>query len=61
MKLLTAEDVAERLQVPKSWVYRAARQGDLPYVACGRYRRFDEDDVEDWVGRRKTRSKLGSR
>ncbi len=52
-ELLTADDVAERLQVPRSWVYRAAREGDLPSVRCGRYRRFDEGDVEQWINRQK--------
>jgi excisionase family DNA binding protein len=51
--LLTADDVAERLGVPRSWVYRAAREGDLPSVRCGRYRRFDEADVASWIDRRK--------
>ena len=50
-ELMTADEVAERLRVPKTWVYRAARQGDLPSVRCGRYRRFDEGDVERWIGR----------
>lgn len=52
-ELLTADDVAERLRVPRSWVYRAAREGDLPSVRCGRYRRFDEGDVERWISRQK--------
>lgn len=52
-ELLTAGDVAERLHVPRSWVYRAAREGDLPSVRCGRYRRFDEGDVERWISRQK--------
>jgi excisionase family DNA binding protein len=52
-ELLTAEEVAARLRVPKSWVYRAAREGDLPSVRCGRYRRFDEGDVENWISRQK--------
>lgn len=52
-ELLTADDVADRLQVPTSWVYRAAREGDLPSVRCGRYRRFDEGDVDRWIARRK--------
>lgn len=51
--LLTADDVTERLGVPRSWVYRAAREGDLPSVRCGRYRRFDEADVAGWIERRK--------
>jgi len=52
-ELLTADEVAERLRVPRSWVYRAAREGDLPSVRCGRYRRFDEGDVEQWISRQK--------
>ena len=55
--LRTADEVAERLQVPKTWVYRAAREGYLPSVRCGRYRRFDDRDVERWIEqqRRSTR------
>ncbi len=56
MRLLTAAEVAGRLQVPTSWVYRAAREGDLPCVPCGRYVRFDMADVDDWVARKKTSS-----
>lgn len=48
-RLLTAEDVAERLRVPRTWVYRAAREGELPSVRCGRYRRFDATDVDRWI------------
>jgi excisionase family DNA binding protein len=47
--LLTASEVAELLRVPKSWVYRAAREGSLPSVRCGRYRRFDVGDVDRWI------------
>lgn len=49
--LRTADEVAARLQVPKSWVYRAAREGALPSVRCGRYRRFDDRDVDRWIER----------
>jgi excisionase family DNA binding protein len=49
--LRTADEVAARLQVPKSWVYRAAREGQLPSVRCGRYRRFDDRDVDRWIDR----------
>jgi excisionase family DNA binding protein len=52
-RLLTADEVAGRLKVPRSWVYRAAREGDLPSVRCGRYRRFDEGDVERWIAKQK--------
>lgn len=53
IRLLTADQVAEQLQLPRSWVYSAARRGDLPHVPCGRYVRFDPADVERWVEERK--------
>lgn len=39
-RLLTAEDLAVRWQVPRSHVYRLAREDKLPVVRLGRYRRF---------------------
>lgn len=62
--LMTADEVAERLSVPASWVYRAAREGDLPSVRCGRYRRFDEGNVDRWIAGQKaapTLERAGSR
>ena len=55
MELLTADEISRKLHVPRSWVYRAARSGDLPSVQCGRYRRFDEADVERWIEEQKAR------
>jgi excisionase family DNA binding protein len=39
-EILTAEEVAALFRVPPSWVYRKARDGDLPSVKLGHYRRF---------------------
>lgn len=47
--LLTVEDVAARLQVPKSWVYLRSEAGDLPSLKVGRYLRFAPADVERWI------------
>lgn len=47
--LITADDVAIRLGVPKSWVYDKARSGHLPSVDLGRYVRFDEDAIEEFI------------
>lgn len=44
-RLLTAEDLAARWQVDKAHVYRLAREGLLPCVRLGRYRRFSLDAV----------------
>ncbi len=45
-QLLTAEQIAARWQVPKSHVYRLAREGRIPTVELGRYRRFRLDAIE---------------
>ena len=45
-RLLTAEQLAERWQVPMSHVYRLARSGAVPAVRLGRYVRFRVDQVE---------------
>ncbi len=60
MKLLTALEVAGHLQVPKTWVYRAAREGLLPSVACGRYVRFHPDDLDEWVRKQRESSTVAS-
>lgn len=47
-RLLTAEQLADRWQVPKSHVYRLARDGKIPVVTLGRYYRFRIDQIERW-------------
>jgi len=47
-RLLTAEELAERWQVPKAQVYRLTREGSLPSVAIGRYRRYSLPAVLAW-------------
>jgi excisionase family DNA binding protein len=61
-RLLDDASAAELLNVPKSWVGEAARQGRIPHVKLGRYRRFDRADLLAWLeeqkgggGRRRTR------
>jgi excisionase family DNA binding protein len=46
MKLLTAEDLAERWQVPTSHVYRLTRAAAIPVVKLGRYYRYRLDAIE---------------
>jgi excisionase family DNA binding protein len=48
-KLLTAAEVAELLSVPTSWVYAEARAGRLPHLRVGRYRRFREAAIVEWI------------
>ena len=44
--ILTVEQLAARWQVPRTQVYRLAREGSLPVVRLGRYKRFTLEAVE---------------
>lgn len=47
-RLLTAGELAERWQVPKSHVYRLTREGRVPAVRLGRYYRYRLAAIEAW-------------
>jgi excisionase family DNA binding protein len=48
-RLLDANEVAELLHVPVSWVRESTRSGAMPHVELGRYRRYRLADVERWL------------
>jgi hypothetical protein len=55
--LLTPEQLAERLQVPKSWVFEQTRERakvrnkhPLPCIRLGKYLRFSWAAVCAWMG-----------
>ena len=53
-RLLAVEEVAELLQVPTSWVYeRCRRRGSqrLPHLKLGKYLRFEERAVREFLER----------
>lgn len=45
-RLMTAADLADRWSVSEAFVYRLAREGKLPTVHLGRYRRFRLDAID---------------
>ena len=47
-RLLTADELAERLGMKTEWVWSQARAGRIPHVRLGRYRRFRESAVDAW-------------
>jgi excisionase family DNA binding protein len=47
--LLTAEQVARLLGVPRTWVYEQSRCGRIPTVTLGRYRRYRPEAIDAWV------------
>ena len=54
-QLLTVEEVAEMLRVPRSWVYERTRRcvlgEQLPHLKLGKYLRFEKEAVLEFVGR----------
>jgi excisionase family DNA binding protein len=47
--LLTADQVAQMLGVPKTWVYEQSRLGRIPTVTLGRYRRYRGEAIAAWL------------
>lgn len=47
--LLTADDVAALLRVPRSTVYELARNRRIPYLKVGRRTLFVRADLEAWI------------
>jgi excisionase family DNA binding protein len=59
-RLLRAEDVAERLQLPVDHVYRLCREQRIPHLRFGRTLRFRDEAITRWPeeeerGRRRAR------
>jgi excisionase family DNA binding protein len=52
--LLTAAQAATLLSVRTSWVYDAARNGELPCVRLGKHLRFLRTDLERWVAEQRS-------
>ncbi|MDZ4655877.1 MAG: helix-turn-helix domain-containing protein [Coriobacteriia bacterium] len=47
--LLTVEELASVLSVPKSWVYARTASGGIPHYRVGRYVRFRLGEVLSWL------------
>jgi len=53
--LLTVDELSDRLQVPKSWIYERTRNkcDGIPHIKVGKYVRFNLTEVLDWLNKRK--------
>jgi excisionase family DNA binding protein len=47
--LIGINKMAEKLDVPVSWVYSRTRTGEIPHFKVGKYVKFDESQVWDWL------------
>ena len=48
-QLLTADEVAELMQVTRAWVYAETRRNALPHLRLGRYVRYRRAAIEAWM------------
>lgn len=48
-RLWSAQEVADCLGVPIRWVREATRDGRVPSVALGRYRRYRPSAIRVWI------------
>jgi excisionase family DNA binding protein len=55
--LLTAEQVADLLSVSVNWVREATRSGAIPAIPLGRYWRYRESSILDWLDQLETRAR----
>ena len=55
---LTISEVAKKLKVSPSWVYKKCKAGIMPHVRIGNMLRFVEKDVEQWVNAHKIKGAL---
>ena len=56
-KMLTVKELAGILNVPASWIYERTRKGSndrIPHIRVGKYIRFPEDMVREFLERLKS-------
>lgn len=51
-RLLTAQEVAEVLRVPRSTIYELARNRRIPFVKVGRRTLFERESLLEWIATR---------
>jgi len=57
-ELLTLDELAAILKVPRSWIYAHTRSNSrtrLPYIKVGKYLRFYESEVREFLRQLKSR------
>lgn len=49
--VMTVEEVADYLRIPRSSVYRLAQQGRIPCQKAGRRWRFHRAAIDEWLSK----------
>ena len=45
----TAEEEAKRLKRPVTWIWKKARNGEIPAYKIGKYYFFIPEEVDSWI------------
>jgi excisionase family DNA binding protein len=53
MPLIDAEELSQRISVKKATIYDWVRRGKIPCVRLEGLVRFDQDEIERWVEKKK--------
>ena len=48
-EILTVDEAADLLRIPRSTVYKLAQLGKIPAQKVGRHWRFHRDTLIDWI------------
>jgi excisionase family DNA binding protein len=48
-EILTIEELAEYLKIPRSTLYKICQEGKIPAQKVGRHWRFHKEAIDDWI------------
>lgn len=48
-EILTAEDICKYLKIPRSSLYKLAREKNIPAFRVGRHWRFKKSKIDAWL------------
>ena len=57
-KILTIDEVAEYLKIPKKTVYQMTRSGELPAFKAGKHWRVPQSELDAWITRQLPKSEV---
>ncbi len=57
--VMTVEEIAEYLRIPKSSVYKLAQEARIPCQKVGRHWRFHRETINEWLSRSLGKNNLG--
>jgi excisionase family DNA binding protein len=57
-KLLTIEQIAEKLQISDTTLYKLARSGKIPAIKVGNQWRFKMEDIDRWLESQKVTNRV---